>query len=194
MNRVEAAEWVHATLLDTIKPAVLELLRERPELVDVDDLVARCFDVELDSYSLREWVSPETLAQAALQYPGPLGRTLATSLPCPDWCTRISGHAFETTDLEGPDLPEPDAHRLFRVHRRRMGEKPIHAAVETIERSTSSMGPSDLGTDCEATLVRLQLPDGSKAYLTAAGARRLSKQLLDAAEVVDRELAQGLDT
>ena len=142
------------------------------ENCDLDDVLSRCCDADATGYQLRPWVTPQSVAQVALQYPPPLGREAnTTNLPCPNWCTRPTGHPFETNDPDDPDLPDPDMSRLFRVHRHRLSDKPVHVAVETVERAASATGPSDLGTDTAATAVRVRAPPGrSWVHLTPAGA------------------------
>lgn len=118
-----------------------------------------------------------------------------------------------------PDDGTPAA-RLFRVHRRQYGENATHVAVESYERCTSggpanascsrcgmpttalvhhatanghayTTGLSDLNTDPEATVVRLQLPE-AHGYLTPNGARRLAAQLLAAADQAEHTQAQAM--
>lgn len=130
--------------------------------------------------------APEGDDQAGAQYAAMIGRPVATTLPCPAWCDLPAGHPFETTDPEENPLravgsKRPSA-RGFRVHRRRFGDRPTHVALETYERSDDC--GSDLGTDPDATLVRIQLP-GGYAHLTAAGALRLADQLQRAAALAE---------
>lgn len=173
---------------------------------DLDAVLSRCFDVDRSGYLPHPWVTPVTAAQVAGQYPPPPTELeVCTDLPCPSWCDLPPGHPLRALapvhdlvhDL-GRDLGDSDdaataaarPQRLFRVHRRLLNEKLLHAAVESIERAVDPAGPSDLGTDDGATLVRLQLPPGPPhLYLTAGGARRLADQLLAAAAHVDEQNA-----
>ena len=65
--------------------------------------------------------------------------TVETSLPCPDWCTLPTGHPFA-----GNPIGDEQVGALLRVHRRRIGPKPTHVALEAYERSVSADGPTDL--------------------------------------------------
>lgn len=124
------------------------------------------------------------------QYAPIMGRQVATPLPCPSWCALPDGHPFETVGVGGNPLSLVGASRptpmpgLFRVHRRRFGQRETHIAVETYERTADATGPSDLGANPSATLVRVQLPD-SHGYVSAAGARRLAELLNEAADVAE---------
>jgi hypothetical protein len=129
------------------------------------------------------------------QYAPITGRQVATPLPCPPWCVLEPGHPFETTDESSnplslaPDPAHPEeatAPRppLFRVHRRRYGDKLTHVAVETYERTDTAIGPTDLGADPASTLVRVQLPHGH-GHLTPDGARRLARLLEEAAATAE---------
>lgn len=112
------------------------------------------------------------------QYEPQEGRRVTTSLPCPSWCVLDTGHPFETTTIDANPLRSGVS--LFRVHRRRFGERPTHVSVETYERTIDATGPSDLGSDPAATVVRLQLPD-AHCHLSPEGARRLADLLTEAA-------------
>lgn len=123
------------------------------------------------------------------QYAPILGNRVATSLPCPEWCELPTGHAFETVAIgdnplrvvAGPGDSDPaGVKELFRVHRRRFGDRPTHVAVETYER-TMDAGRLPEGPD-SAALVRVQLPEGH-AHVTADGARRLAALLVAAADL-----------
>lgn len=122
-----------------------------------------------------------------------------TSLPCPEWCDLPAGHPLEAAVLHDVSAG------LFRVHRRRFGDRPTHVATEAWEhpdhcapqvvteaweRAVSEAGPSDLGTDADAFLVRLQLSDGH-GYVTATGARRLAQLLTEAADTLDPVTTDG---
>ncbi|MDQ6526453.1 hypothetical protein RB608_22730 [Nocardioides sp. LHD-245] len=101
---------------------------------------------------------------------------VATTLPCPDWCALASNHPLATTGGA--------ADRLYRVHKRRFGERATHVVAEAWERAVGPAGPSDLGTDPEAFLIRVELAAGH-GYVTASGARRLAHLLTEAADVLD---------
>lgn len=124
------------------------------------------------------------------QYEPIRGRQVATPLPCPSWCSLPDGHPFETVNVGGNPLSVAGQEQsspvggLVRVHRHRFGQRETHVAVETYERTHIATGPSDLGHNPAATLVRVQLPD-SHGYVTAAGARRLAELLIEAAEVAE---------
>ncbi len=98
---------------------------------------------------------------------------VATSLPCPAWCSLPEGHGFEA---------RPGG--LLRVHRQRMGERPTHVALETYERAATAAGPTDLGADASATLVRVQFPHAS-GYLSPRGARALAAMLTAAVDIAE---------
>ena len=161
------------------------------ELAVVRLALQRCTERLPDGhYLIPGWVDAEAIVQIGNQERSSrrTGRLVATQLPCPDWCEHADDHPFETTDEAGSALrlvgSDKPPERLCRVHRRRLGNRATHVAIETWERTDDASGPSDLGADPEATLVRLQLPE-PHAYLTPEGARRLAQQLVEAAALCE---------
>jgi hypothetical protein len=115
-----------------------------------------------------------------------------TTLPCPPWCDLPAGHPLEPSSLDDALALLLDAPAsLYRVHRRRFGIRPTHVVTEAVERTAGPTGPSDLGTDDDAFVIRLQFPNAHD-YLTPAGARRLAVLLIQAADVLDpADTAEG---
>lgn len=127
----------------------------------------------------------------------PFGRRIATTLPCPPWCRHHDdGHPFVAVDPFANPLrvlvhggTKAPWERLYRVHEARFGERATHITVETWERTTdpTTAAASDLGTQPEATLVRVNLDPNGSGYLSPAGARRLAELLHQAADLADAQ-------
>lgn len=165
-----------------------------PALCDVDAVVTRVFDVAVDgSLSLLPRIDRPQIVEIARQHARPQNPTDPTDLPCPEWCDLPTGHPFDRYDnsLRRDHERHPDAQQgeLRRHHEHRLGDRINTVSLRLTERATRPTGGvSDLRMDPAALLVVMRLSRGME-FLTGDGARRLSAQLLAAADLYDAERA-----
>lgn len=144
---------------------------------DLAAVASRVFDIAPDgTYTLHPWADAGQVAAIVEQHQHPAAPVpTPQDLTCPPWCDKPPGHPFDTY-----------ANSLRRDHLHRFGDRGSCVALELIERTADpDTHLTDLDLDPAALTIRVQYGPGRVHHLTSAGARRLSDQLLQAADLHD---------